>query len=88
MSEYINSTTLQYPIYQGDIRLEHPEIGEDFVCPSGYSEVFSTTPVFDEKTEVPYVASPIQDVSGVWWQQWAVRPPTQEELDSRPQAPE
>lgn len=28
---------MEYPRHEGDIRLEHPEIGEEFVCPDTYA---------------------------------------------------
>jgi hypothetical protein len=39
MSLYINTTTNAYPLYEGDIRLLHPEIESEFTLPSGYAVV-------------------------------------------------
>lgn len=39
---YIKISTKEYPRFQGDIRLEHPEIGEQFICPNTYIEVYET----------------------------------------------
>ena len=32
MTAYIKLATREFPLHQGDIRLEHPEIGEEFIC--------------------------------------------------------
>ena len=33
MTAYIKLATREFPLHQGDIRLEHPEIGADFIGP-------------------------------------------------------
>lgn len=49
---YINLLTLEFPRYEGDIRLDHPEIGEVFVCPETYAPVtVSEEPSFDVYTQ-------------------------------------
>jgi hypothetical protein len=42
MSIYINTDTNEYPLYQGDIRILYPDMGDDFVLPNGYAEVEDT----------------------------------------------
>lgn len=44
MSFYIKTATLEYPLYEGDIRLEYPDIdkaltGTAFPCPATYAKV-------------------------------------------------
>jgi hypothetical protein len=46
---YIRLSTLEYPVYEGDIRREHEEIREDqtgdnFPCPEGFAKVEHTDP--------------------------------------------
>ena len=66
MTTYIKLATLEYPRYQGDIRLEHREIGLDFVCPDTYAEVQETQrPDFNMLVETAVEIQPtIQN--GVW----------------------
>ena len=81
MNIYIKLETLEYPRHPGDIRLEHPEIGEDFVCPSDYAEVQSTPPPdFISGEQYPFELPPTES-NGVWVMNWAVHTYTQEEKD-------
>jgi hypothetical protein len=83
MSAYIKLLTLEYPRYQGDIRLDHPEIGEEFVCPSTYASVQSiSSPEFNIETQTSYQLPPV-NIDGGWSMVWAVRDLTAEELESR-----
>ena len=83
MSAYIKLSTLEYPRYQGDIRLEHPEIGAEFVCPEAYAPVEEVSaPEFDYATQTPYQLSPV-NTNGVWSMAWAVRDLTVQELEDR-----
>jgi len=85
MTQYIKISTLEYPRYEGDIRLEYPEITEDqtepnFPCPDTYAKVQATSvPNYDKDTQLIYEIAPIQ-VDGIWTQQLAVRDMTDEEL--------
>lgn len=36
---FINLVTKDFPRYEGDIRLEYPNMGDQFVCPSNYAVV-------------------------------------------------
>ena len=63
---YINLLTLEFPRYEGDIRLDHPEIGEDFVCPSTYAPVtVSPEPSIDSQNQKLQFGSPYE--SNGWW---------------------
>ncbi len=79
MSSYIKLATSEYPRHQGDIRLEHPEIGNDFVCPNTYAEVlFIPPPEINYSTQTCYELPP-QKIDGQWTMVWAVRDLTEEE---------
>jgi hypothetical protein len=80
MSLYINTTTNDYPLYEGDIRLLHPEIGVEFILPSGYAVV--------EEGVIPQTAStkrfdellPEPTESGIYTRVFVERDLTEEEL--------
>jgi len=88
MSAYIKLSTLEYPRYEGDIRLEYPEITEDqtgatFPCPNTYALV---TPV--QMPECNYEIQCVEElppvqIDGVWTQRFLVRDLTVEELEAR-----
>ena len=88
MSTYIKLSTLKYPRYEGDIRLDHPEITEDqtgatFSCPNTYAAV---TPV--QMPECNYEIQCVEElppvqIDGVWTQRFLVRDLTVEELEAR-----
>lgn len=83
MSAYIKLSTLEYPRYQGDIRLEHPTIGQEFICPETYAPVeVAAAPEFDYATQTAYELSPV-NTNGVWSMAWAVRDLTAQELEDR-----
>lgn len=77
MSVYVNINTKEYPRYEGDIRLIHPEIGEKFICPPCFVEV--------EQTEKPScgeyeycLEGPIEEKNGKYKQTWIIEPLTEE----------
>ena len=85
MSAYIKLSTLEYPLHEGDIRIEHPEIQESqtgitFPCPSTYALVQPVDPpevLFSNKqyvVELPPVATEFG-----WQMQFEVRTYTDEE---------
>jgi hypothetical protein len=88
MSTYIKLLTLEYPRYEGDIRLEHPEILEEqtwpnFPCPDTYALVTPVEiPEFNRDTQCVEEQIPVQ-IDGVWTQQYLVRDLTTEELEER-----
>lgn len=67
---YIKLSTGEYPLFQGDVRLEHPEIGDAFVCPETYAEVYDTEiiPVRGEN-ETLIEDAPIK-IDGIWTRQF------------------
>lgn len=81
MTAYIKLLTGEYPRHEGDIRLEHPEIGEMFECPSTYAPVtMSDTPPYSLKNQVLYEGLPEQR-DGVWYTTWLIRSKTAKELE-------
>jgi len=83
MSAYIKLLTLEYPRHQGDIRLEHSDIGEEFVCPETYAHVeYVEMPDHNNETQTAYQLPPV-NTNNVWSMVWAVRDLTAEELEDR-----
>jgi len=88
MSVYIKLSTSKYPLYEGDIRLEHPEItedqtGETFICPDTYALVqYTERPTFDPETHITYQIQPT-NIDGVWREVWETRLLTEEEINFR-----
>lgn len=80
MSAYINLETKEYPLYQGDIRLSHPEIGEEFILPEGYAVVHPVEIPTLEKLQYYVETAPIE-IDGRWTMQLEIKERTQEEYD-------
>lgn len=88
MTSYIKLATLEYPMYEGDIRLEHPEILEsetfpNFPCPPTFAPVtVLPQPPYDFETHHVDLLPP-QLIDGVWTVTWSEpRFLTDEELES------
>jgi hypothetical protein len=82
MSAYIKLATLDYPRYEGDVRLDYPDIGEDFYCPDTYAPVaWVDCPQFDLITQRAFESAPVC-VDDVWTMVWAIRDATVEEMDA------
>lgn len=63
---YINLSTLAFPRYEGDIRLDHPEIGEEFVCPNTYAPVtVLPAPTIDSQNQKLQFGTPYEN-NGQW----------------------
>jgi hypothetical protein len=41
---YMKTDTGEYPVFEGDLRLLFPDMGDVFVCPSGYVAVHDVGP--------------------------------------------
>jgi len=76
---YIKIATLEYPRYQGDIRLEYPEIGTEFCCPDSYAYVHETEVPITTQGQVLAEHLPVL-VDGVWRRKFYVRDATAHEL--------
>ena len=82
MSYCIKLSTLEYPRHQGDIRLEHSEIGDEFVCPNTYAEVLDTEmPDYNIETQTFY-EDPPSLIDGKWYKNYVIKNYTQQELDA------
>lgn len=72
---------MQFPLFQGDIRLEFPDMGDVFVCPDGFVEVKkSPFPEHDVTKQKIILDSPIQDENGDWHCVYKIIDLTEEEL--------
>lgn len=85
MTQYIKLSTLEYPLHEGDIRLEHPEIlesqtGPTFPCPDTYAPVeWVERPENVGENKIAEIQPP-QLVGDKWVTQWLVRDLTAEEI--------
>lgn len=56
---FININTLEFPRHEGDVRLEHPDMGETFICPIDFAMVtLNAPPAFDANTQVVELGTP------------------------------
>lgn len=84
---YLKLDTMQYPLYEGDIRIAYPHIketqtGDSFPIPEGYvfvEEISQPTNIAADQYIT--VGTPVQ-VDGKWIQSWVVNTWTPEELES------
>lgn len=73
MSNYINLRTGMFPVHQGDIRLEYPEMGVEFVCPEEYALIEEVLPpAYDEMTE--FLAMTVENINNKWGMVWSIKP--------------
>lgn len=74
---YLKLSTMQFPLYEGDIRLEHPEITEDqtgdtFPIPDGFVSVaLDPIPEYDQKSQSIFFNAPEQN-NGNWTVSWRI----------------
>lgn len=92
MSYFIKLSTMEYPIYEGHIRNEHPEItddqtGDTFPIPEGYAQVQHTEPPeYDRETQYISFATPVQ-IDGEWYHSWVVKDFTPLQIEHRKNRP-
>ena len=89
ITHYIKISTMQYPLYEGDIRLECPEIREDqthpnFPCPEDYAPLeYDPVPEFNSSTHTA-TRLPPEIVEGKWKVKWSpIRELTADEKQQR-----
>jgi len=93
MNCFIRLDTQQFPFYEGDIRLEHPEIseeltGDSFPVPNGYARLQVTPqPAFDADTQILNPME-VENINGVWRIKWTFRDLTPVEIESLRKAKE
>ena len=86
MGYYIKKSTNQYPLFEGDIRLEHPEIGDEFICPDTYAYVEDApTPEYDMSLQKIKYGNPVEE-NGKWLMTFIIEDYTKAELDAIAQA--
>jgi hypothetical protein len=80
---YIRLEDNTYPLYRGNIQSNY-KLGDEFILPEGYVQVnWIDPPVYDEKTQIPYVIEPKKLYLDYWVMQWAVRDLTPEEIEMK-----
>lgn len=79
MSGYVKIATGEYYFYEGDIRLEYPNMGKPFVCPPEYVKVKETpVPSYDDMIED--AVGRVELIDGEWTQVWQVVPLSPEKI--------
>jgi hypothetical protein len=80
MATYINTETNEYPLYEGDIRLVNPDMGDEFILPSNFAEVpESNLPTITE-TQTFTETTPKLNDDGSYERVYVIRDLTEEEL--------
>ena len=72
--DYINTTTLEYPVSEAQIRAAHPNVSFPavFAAPDGFAPVFATpVPAFSPYTQKAVLGMPASQ-DGVYVQEWFV----------------
>lgn len=85
IAAYIKLATKEYPRYEGDIRVDHPEItddqtGDTFPEVDDYAAVVWVDPPVVQSPQYAYEGPP-EDVNGIWRMVWLIGTHTQKELD-------
>jgi hypothetical protein len=85
---YIRLADMAFPLYEGDIRLEHPEIvesqtGDTFPCPSTYAPVIELPiPDFNSENQDATITS-AEFIDGQWFTKWEVTTFSAEQIQQR-----
>lgn len=75
---YMRVSTGEFPLHEGDIRLEFPEMGEEFVCPAEFVAVYIQAPELGPNEVIDGGVPELVD--GVWVQRLGKRSMTAEEM--------
>lgn len=78
MTVFINTETLEYPLFVGDIQPDFSGIATDFITPTGYAIVQEVSPPECQDGEMWYEVAPVNE-GGVWVQKFETRLVTDEE---------
>lgn len=80
MTAYVKLDTMEYPIYEGDIKLRHPNISftSNFTPPDGYAKVFPSHRPNVNWDQI-IVCDGVEHVDGIWKERVYVRNATDEE---------
>lgn len=74
---------MEYPLYQGDIRLIYPDMGEEFVLPDDTFAKVEDTPIPLYGNNQRLIELQPVLVDGKWVKQFSFRDMTQQEIDER-----
>jgi|LakMenEpi03Aug12_release.lakeMendotaPanAssembly.Ray.scaffolds.fasta_scaffold134533_3 hypothetical protein len=82
MTAYIDTSTGEFPLYAGDIKLRHPNVSwpVNFVPPENYAVIKMAAAPYLPWDKV-YVHGGAELVDGFWQQKWVIRDVNQEERD-------
>ena len=81
MSAYINTLTLEYPLYPGDMQLRFVDFDEANL-PEGWAIVPDINPPDSNKNQIVEETVPIL-IDGIWTKQFIVTEMTQNQIDAR-----
>lgn len=84
---YINIDTNEYPCFEGDIRLVHPEISEEFIVPPCFERVVRVEMPLSEDLDFKYTQVAPKKIDEIWYQQWEKVELTQKEKHMRDTKP-
>jgi hypothetical protein len=82
---YIRLSNNQYPLFEGDIRLEHLEITENqtgnlFPCPEDFAPVmYAEPPIIDFEQKQYFIEIPPIQIDDIWTMQYQVNTYTDKE---------
>jgi hypothetical protein len=84
MIHFINTQTMEYPVYEGQLKYEaaidQALTYPDYPIPENFALVtIAELPTFDIATQIVDTASP-ELIDGLWVRGWTVRDLTQEEI--------
>jgi hypothetical protein len=87
MAAYINTNTLEYPVFEGDIRLAFPNTSfpRQFAPPDGYAAVASVPRPNIDHTQNVVEGAPAE-TSGSWVQTWVVTSASAQQVADRTDA--
>tara|TARA_R110002126_G_C10176225_1_gene474432 strand:- start:179 stop:511 length:333 start_codon:yes stop_codon:yes gene_type:complete len=86
MTTFIRLSTKEYPLHEGDVRLQISGIpenltGDEFPCPDIYARVeWVDEPDYNRNSHIAEELAPVQE-NGVWKMQWAIRELTDDEKE-------
>lgn len=80
MATYINTDTNKYPLYEGDIRLIYPDMGDEFVLPNGFAVVLESDLPTITETQTFTEVTPQLKADGSYERVYVIRDWTEEEL--------
>lgn len=80
-----NEQVVEYPIYEGDIRLRFSNVSfpENFEPPEGYVRVIDIVQPAINHTQNISDGTPTKQNNNTWVRNWIISPASQEEIDAR-----